>query len=109
MPTSGQISTASIDAMLEGMTRLQLIQAEKISLCSTTIGGRSIVGDYFSYQRQLEVRIRQGQEQVSFSYRQRYLGADGKVNKINGYRVFGRDSSNTGGRAAWTRIRFFTT
>jgi hypothetical protein len=41
------IITTSIDAMLDGMAALQLIQAAKISLRSTAIGGRSIVGGLF--------------------------------------------------------------
>jgi hypothetical protein len=40
--------------------------------------------------------VDQGGEQrnkkMSFSYRQRYLGADRKINKINEYEVFGRDT-----------------
>jgi len=45
----------------QSMARLQLAQAAKKLLLSTTTGGRSIVADYFSYQWQLEIGIRQGQ------------------------------------------------
>jgi hypothetical protein len=41
------VITTSIEAMLDGMARRQLIQAAKISLRSTAIGGRSIVGGLF--------------------------------------------------------------
>jgi hypothetical protein len=44
------VITTSIDAMLDGMARRQLIQVAKISLRSTTMGGRNIVADYFSCQ-----------------------------------------------------------
>ena len=47
--------------MLAGMEPLQLIQAAKRSLLSTTTGGRGIVADYSSCQWQLEIGIRQGQ------------------------------------------------
>jgi len=48
------------------MALLRLIQAAKISLLSTTTGGRSIVADYFSCHWQLEVETHHGPDDASF-------------------------------------------
>ena len=54
-------TTTIVELIPDVMARLQLIQASKRSLLSTTSGGRGIVADYLSCQWQLEIEIRQGQ------------------------------------------------
>ena len=57
-------TTTIVELIPDVMARLRWIQASKISLPSTTTGGRSTVAACSSYQWQLEIGIRQGQLEV---------------------------------------------
>jgi len=61
------VTTTIVELIPDVMALLQLIQAARRSLLSTTTGGRSIVADYFSCQWQLETGIRPGQVEHVFA------------------------------------------